>query len=76
MHKAGAKELFSFKMLWLLFLTFILSKTFKYLEVFLCEIYPEQCFWVENVLLILFGVTLVFLVFKPFAKLFKLVNKR
>jgi hypothetical protein len=75
MHKAGAKEVFSFKMLWLLLITFVLSKAFKYSVDFLCEIYPEQCFWIEKIISIFFGVSFVFLVLKPFAKLFKLENK-
>lgn len=72
----GAKQFFSWKMLWLLILTALIASSHKYIAEILCNNFPQYCFWIEK-LVFLSGVLLsAFFVFVPFSKLFGLNEPR
>ena len=70
----GAKQLFSWKMLWLLLLTYLITKGIKVLENNLCQKFVDHCFFINKMSLVVLIVCLVLFVLKPFSKLFGLYN--
>lgn len=70
----GAKQLFSWRMLWLLIVTYLVVKGVKIFENYLCELLPEYCFLISKFSVVVLIGCLALFVFKPFAELFGLYN--
>jgi hypothetical protein len=73
--KSGSSELLSFKMLWLIILTFVIFKGANLLELYACANTEWDCFWLEKAILLLAGTVWIFAVLKPFSVIFKLNSK-
>ena len=64
----GSKQFFSWTMLRTFLIAGLLGKGYKELTFYLCNLYPEYCFWLEKLCIVPLVLGLVYLVIIPYAK--------